>query len=113
MITTSLNHILQKDIAQAGGKAAALGELTNLGIAVPAGFVVTVEAFSLFLKENRLEKSIITQLQTLNSKNVEQTSQNLQKLIKEGSLSPAVIAAVDDMFDQLKAEFVAVRSSAQ
>ena len=35
------------DVASAGGKAASLGELTRAGLRVPAGYVVTAEAFGL------------------------------------------------------------------
>ena len=35
------------DVASAGGKAASLGELTRAGLRVPAGYVVTAEAFAL------------------------------------------------------------------
>ena len=35
-----------RDAAVVGGKGASLGELTRAGIAVPAGFVVTVDAFA-------------------------------------------------------------------
>ena len=35
-----------RDPAVVGGKAASLGELTRAGVAVPPGFVVTVDAFA-------------------------------------------------------------------
>ena len=35
-----------RDAAVVGGKGASLGELTRAGVAVPRGFVVTVDAFA-------------------------------------------------------------------
>ena len=39
-----------KDRPTVGGKGGSLGELTQAGIAVPPGFVVTTEGFEQFLK---------------------------------------------------------------
>ena len=41
-----------------GGKAAGLGELIRAGIPVPPGFVVTSEAYRLFIRETGLDKHI-------------------------------------------------------
>lgn len=38
-------NISQHDVVRAGGKGAALGELTQVGIPVPPGFVITAEAY--------------------------------------------------------------------
>lgn len=46
MFIKTLEEITIKDISTVGGKAASLGELTQLGIPVPSGFVVTAQAFT-------------------------------------------------------------------
>ena len=42
------------DVSIVGGKGANLGEMVYAGINVPEGFVVTSDAYRLFLKENNL-----------------------------------------------------------
>ncbi|HTF39803.1 MAG TPA: PEP/pyruvate-binding domain-containing protein, partial [Propionibacteriaceae bacterium] len=46
------------DIDQAGGKGANLGELTRAGIPVPPGFVVTTEAYRVYVAEHQLDDKI-------------------------------------------------------
>lgn len=48
------------DIDKVGGKNASLGEmlqyLTKLGIRIPAGFIITIDAYHSFISNNRLAK---------------------------------------------------------
>lgn len=46
-----LGAVGKADVAVAGGKGASLGELVQAGIPVPAGFVVTAEAYAAFRDE--------------------------------------------------------------
>ena len=43
MYVKKFENIKKEDIPIAGGKGANLGELTNAGIPVPPGFVITAE----------------------------------------------------------------------
>ena len=52
----NLKDITEKDINKIGSKAANLGTLIQKNFSVPEGFVITVAAYSLFLKANNLEK---------------------------------------------------------
>ena len=47
------------DIPVAGGKGANLGELTNAGIPVPPGFVITSETYHKFITKTGIEDKII------------------------------------------------------
>src|SRR5258705_1609704 len=66
MSTTSyllnLDEVGLNDLDMVGGKNASLGEmlqnLTNLGINIPGGFVITVNAYREFLRHNNLEEKI-------------------------------------------------------
>ena len=48
------DQIGKDDIGQVGGKGANLGEMVDIGMPVPFGFVVTSSAFNTFLKKNAL-----------------------------------------------------------
>src|SRR5688572_1856718 len=58
----NLNEVGLNDIDLVGGKNASLGEmiqhLTQLGINIPGGFVITVDAYRTFLADNDLEETI-------------------------------------------------------
>ena len=45
------NEVTKNDIPLVGGKGANLGEMTNAGIPVPPGFIVTSSAYFDFIKK--------------------------------------------------------------
>ena len=55
------------DVAIVGGKNASLGEMISQldakGVRVPSGFATTSDAFNNFLKHNKLEAKIISELE--------------------------------------------------
>ena len=54
-----LGDLGRDDVAQAGGKAANLGELVRAGVPVPPGFVVTTAAYRAYVAANDLQDRII------------------------------------------------------
>ena len=44
-------ELSKEDVDIAGGKGANLGELTNAGITVPPGFVITSETYDKFIQK--------------------------------------------------------------
>ena len=51
-------ELTKEDVAIAGGKGANLGEMTRAGLAVPPGFVITSDAYRLFMAENGLDGQV-------------------------------------------------------
>lgn len=56
--TIDLVCVTKEHSGKVGFKAANLGELMHQGFPVPVGFIVNTDAYSVFLKENNLEKLI-------------------------------------------------------
>lgn len=82
-------EIGKEDVPTVGGKGANLGEMFNAGIPVPYGFVVTASAYFDFIKETDIAKKISNYLKLLNHKdpkNLQQTSENIIKLILKTSV---------------------------
>ena len=50
--TKRFGEIGRDDVSFAGGKGANLGELSRAGVPVPAGFVLTTEAYDAFVGSN-------------------------------------------------------------
>ncbi|MCI5128834.1 MAG: hypothetical protein D3907_10125, partial [Candidatus Electrothrix sp. AUS3] len=57
---STLSAVRKDDIDTVGGKGANLGELAGKGFPVPAGFVVSAEAYSLFFSSLRLQKILLS-----------------------------------------------------
>lgn len=117
------NHLSMKDLAKVGGKNASLGEmistLSPLGVAVPDGFAITVEAYRAFLAHNKLEAPLQTVLDKLDRKtlaNLAETGAQCRELLEKAQLPAEVVQAIEEAYDR-EAEDVgkvsfAIRSSA-
>ncbi|MEX0920648.1 MAG: phosphoenolpyruvate synthase [Candidatus Pacearchaeota archaeon] len=125
---------LSKDSGKiVGGKGANLGEIYNLKISVPPGFVVTAQAYSYFIKKADIDDKIKTLLEKIDYENTNQLSQvtkeireiieksNFPKELEEEIVEAYETLGVEDSAKNLPAhdilkttseEFVAVRSSA-
>jgi len=112
------NEIRKEDIAQVGGKGANLGEMYNLGIPVPNGFIVTSFAYFEFIRRTSLANKIRTELRGLdtnNSKKLMQAAQNVQQAIIAAKMPTGTARRVLESYRQLSGKHdieVAVRSSA-
>jgi len=99
----------------AGGKGASLGEMFQVDIPVPPGFVVLSAAFEKFLAETDLNVEIDSLLETVKHNDVntvEQASEKIQALILAAKMPDDIAELIQKFFRELGAEYVAVRSSA-
>ncbi|MFH1663776.1 MAG: PEP/pyruvate-binding domain-containing protein [archaeon] len=105
----------RKSVSVAGGKGAQLGEMFNSKIPVPNGFVVSAESFDFFLKENNLNPFIESELKKVNQKktdSVNTASEKIRKEISRAKMPKETEKEILKEFTELKANYVAVRSSA-
>ena len=114
------SEVGKDDTAIVGGKGANLGELTNAGLPVPPGFIVTAQAYFKFIKETGLDIEIVQDLKNLDpekSKMLNARAMKLQKAILREpmpkSLAREIINAYKELYSKGASNiFVAVRSSA-
>lgn len=111
----NFTEIGRDDVAVAGGKGANLGEMTKAGLAVPAGFVVTADAYREFIRENRLDSFIDEKL--ANAEDDENkllaAAKEFRERITSGTLPDSVWNSVLTEYAKLGNNArVAVRSSA-
>jgi pyruvate,water dikinase len=110
----SFDEVDKNDLALVGGKGANLGELTQAGIPVPPGFIVTTESYFGFLEEAGLRSKIEKILEPLNTNDSEQLIQisNMVKdAIAKASMPEHIADEIREEYDKLGG-LVAVRSSA-
>lgn len=89
------NHVVwfkeinKHDIPLVGGKGANLGELTQAGINVPPGFIVTAQSFFYFLDQTNIRKGILSNLKDLdvnNSDILQKISEGIKTLIRKSKM---------------------------
>ena len=109
-------------LAEVGGKGGNLGELTQAGLPVPPGFIVTAAAYRAFLKENKLEALIKQELHGLDAedtKKLQAASRKIKTALLRGKIPTKLAGEIEDAYKDLSSKalqkggaWVAVRSSA-
>jgi pyruvate,water dikinase len=109
------NEVTKNDIPLVGGKGANLGEMTNAGIPVPPGFIVTAAAYFDFIEKTALHSKIKTLLEPVdvhNSRQLQDIAEKVQSLVKEAQMPPETGQAIEEAYVKMGKGLVAVRSSA-
>lgn len=97
-----------------GAKAANLINLLQLKMSVPDACVITTEAFEKFLKENKIGKKIEKELSEIDTEELGDVSEKIQKEILKGKIDKGLESKILASFKTLKSKYgsVSVRSSA-
>ena len=116
LLARPLSAVGAGDRAEAGGKGASLGELQRVGLPVPPGFVVTVQAFERALAALDPGRSIASRIAVLRSDDtgaVARATAAIRASITAAPIPPGIAAAINAAYQELGDEpAVAVRSSA-
>jgi pyruvate,water dikinase len=111
----------KEDVGIAGGKGANLGEMTNVGLPIPPGFVVTSAVYRRFLDESGLREKVNDVLDNTdvdNSTELQNSSKKIRKMIMGVKMPADIKKLVNENYKKLckstgkRKVFVAVRSSA-
>lgn len=72
-------ELKKEDVDIAGGKGANLGELTQAGIPVPPGFVITSATYQKFMDETGITQKIMDILDALDVNNNKELQESPEK----------------------------------
>ncbi len=109
------------DVDVAGGKGANLGELTQAGIPVPPGFVVTSATYQKFVEETGIFDTIMDILNTVDvnqNRELQDAARKIKKIIIDTQMPDDIRRIVIEAYNALCLRigsddvFVAIRSSA-
>ena len=121
MYVKKFEDLSKSDIGIAGGKGANLGELTQAGIPVPPGFVVTAQAYEYFMDEagiNDKVMSILEETDINDTKALQAAAEEIKKIIVEAPIPENLILFIREFYNELCQRVgeedtdVAIRSSA-
>ncbi len=79
MYVETFENISKDDVGIAGGKGANLGELTQAGIPVPPGFVVTAETYNKFMNDTGIFDNIMNILSGIDINNTKELQNSAEK----------------------------------
>ncbi len=110
------NSVAKKDIPLVGGKGANLGEMTQAGIPVPNGFIVTSPAYFYFIESNQLKdkiKAVLKDLDINNNKALFSASHKVKELVLNANMPSDLADSIRSAYAKFESnQEVAVRSSA-
>jgi pyruvate,water dikinase len=109
------SDVTKQDIPLVGGKGANLGEMTNAGIPVPGGFIVTATAYFDFIEKTGLQKrlkALLDPIDIRDSRQLQDAAVQVQKLIEEAQMPTETAKAIEEAYVKMGQGRVAVRSSA-
>lgn len=114
MIVKSFGEIRKEDVEIAGGKGANLGEMVSAGISVPDGFVLTSEAYRIYVRANQLDTWIREQLLKAegDEKQLICAAGEIRRRILKGTVPDEIRKELLDFYHKMESPRVAVRSSA-
>ena len=121
MYVKKFEELSKSDIGIAGGKGANLGELTQAGIPVPPGFVVTAQAYEYFMDEagiNDKVMSILDEIDINDTKALQAAAEEIKQIIIESPIPDELVLFIREYYNQLCQRVdeedtdVAIRSSA-
>ncbi|MFA5967272.1 MAG: PEP/pyruvate-binding domain-containing protein [Patescibacteria group bacterium] len=109
------HELTKKDTDIAGGKGASLGEMVQINIPIPPGFVVLAGSFDHFLEKNEIKADIEAILEKVNHQDinsVDGASAEIQSIIHHMPFPEDIAQEALKQFSELNTIYVAVRSSA-
>lgn len=103
-----LSRVTKEMVDWVGGKSASLGEVANrVGLPIPGGFAITIRAFEVFLAHNDLVAEINKRKMELDPQDpptYKRISDEIQQLIINAPVPPALEAAIVAAYRQLRGE---------
>jgi len=111
----NFKQLTNKDTAIAGGKGASLGEMTQVKLPVPPGFVVLASAFDKFMRDTdaiREEAAMLDRIDIKSTENIEEQAEIMRDVILKKKFPEDLAKEIFNNFDKLGARHVAIRSSA-
>ena len=121
MYVKKFEELNKSDIGIAGGKGANLGELTQAGIPVPPGFVVTAQAYKYFMDEAGINDQVMSILDAIDindTKALQEAAEEIKRIIIESPIPDDLIMFIREYYNELCQRVgeddtdVAIRSSA-
>lgn len=121
MYVVKFEDLNKSDIGIAGGKGANLGELTQAGIPVPPGFVVTAETYQKFMEDGGINDKVMEILDGIDindTKELQAAAEEIKTLIIKTPIPDEITTFIVEAYNQLCQRVdeddvdVAIRSSA-
>ncbi|MBT7237287.1 phosphoenolpyruvate synthase [Candidatus Woesearchaeota archaeon] len=96
--------ISKEDVGKVGGKGANLGEMFNAQFPIPNGFVVTAQAYKLFLEQTGIQShigEILRNTDVENNDQLQSASKKIQDLILKTEMSAEIVSDIKKAYENM------------
>ncbi|NMC36004.1 hypothetical protein GYA49_03080 [Candidatus Beckwithbacteria bacterium] len=114
MFLLPFSAITNEDQNLVGYKAIGLANLSQNGLSIPSGFVITTAAYQAFIKANQLELKLAQELANFNPQipeSAQHVASSIQAAIINAQFDKNLATQIFDSFEALGSAYVALRSS--
>ncbi|UCH42204.1 MAG: phosphoenolpyruvate synthase, partial [Dehalococcoidales bacterium] len=109
------NEVCKDDVALVGGKGANLGEMTQAGIPVPPGFIVTSDTYFNFLQQTGIIdriRELLVPVDIDDSRQLQDVAAQVREVISKAPMPVEIAGEIRQAYVKMGKGLVAVRSSA-
>ncbi|MEW6062965.1 MAG: phosphoenolpyruvate synthase [Nanoarchaeota archaeon] len=106
-------ELSKEDVGLVGGKGANLGEMWNAKFPIPPGFVITAQAFKLFLEKTKIGDKIFSKLSNLDIQDTEKlydTAEEVQDMIMEAEMPDEIKKDIIKAYDAMNIDVDVLKS---
>ena len=104
MYVERFENISKDDIGIAGGKGANLGELTQAGIPVPPGFVITAETYQKFMDATGIFQTvmdILSKIDINDTNELQDAAEEIKQIIIETPIFEDIYTLIIEAYNAL------------
>jgi phosphoenolpyruvate synthase/pyruvate phosphate dikinase len=109
-----LSNLSKKDLQLTGNKGANLGEIYNTKFPVPQAFVITTDTISTILEQSKTKqkiKDILNKIDTENKEQLQEKSDEIQKLISSIKIPDALEKEILEAYDHFNIDLNKIQNS--
>jgi len=109
-----LSDLSKKDPQLAGGKGANLGEMFNTKFPVPQAFVVTTDAFYLYLKETKIQdqiRELLNRIKVDDTDDLTQKAEEIRKMITDVEMPEILEKEILEAYDHFNVDLEGLKES--
>src|SRR3989344_8345234 len=107
------SEINKENVPQVGGKGANLGEMYNIKLPIPPGFIVSAGAYKKFLEKTGIKEKILSLLKNLDmgdTEKIHDASEKIQEIILDARMPEEIKEDITNAYDTMNVDIDVYKS---
>src|SRR3989344_1897385 len=107
------SEINKENVPQVGGKGANLGEMYNIKLPIPPGFIVSAGAYKKFLEKTGIKEKILSLLKNIDmgdTEKIHDASEKIQEIILDAKMPEEIKEDITNAYDTMNVDIDVYKS---